>query len=359
MTIGIHVTPDGLYGVELAGGLGVPRLIRGPVLPDAVRMSDCVEGVLSQEQGAGEGWRRSEVVVGLHADYSQFSKLWNFPPTKKEGVGSALLRENASRFFRLSPQGLSTSSVKRRADGSVWAAATDLDIVREIESACAMRGIALRGIVPADSVEVGQECPKELRESSFSTAWRLAKLAQSTGEIDFNTSTGDRTALRGTRRRERLARAALLVSCGFFAVCPVVDARRIARDARQEYAELSARESTALTVANELARIDEELTAIAEAAALRRHHLDVLASLTAALPTGSVMTNLRLDSLGGSLTVLAPSADEILRRLSASPLVVEPELVGPVLVTTVAGRELNRLSLKFRHPVRTTIRESN
>lgn len=348
-----------MTAVEIVGRAGLPRLIQESAPPDTGRIADCVEEVLSQLLGTGEGGRRSELVVGLHSEYSQFSHLWNFPPTKSEEIGSALLRENASRFFRLSSEGLSTSTVKRCADDSAWAAATDLAIVREIEAVCVLLGITLRAIVPADSVSSTQECPEVLRESGSCAAWRLAKLAQSATAIDFNTATSGHSARRGSRSRERLAAAVLALTCALAAVLPVVDARSVARESRRAHAELVSRESTAVAIAEELSRIDESLRVIADAANFRSQQLDVLASLTAALPTGSVMTSLRLDSIGGSITVLAPSADEILKRLSASPLVVDPELVGPVLMTSVAGKELNRLSLKFRHPVRPAVRESN
>lgn len=350
-SIGIYVAPDAVYAVESSGRRHPLRLISGPGPVHTGGVANCITEILSQLPGTGGRWRRPDVVVGLHSEYSQFGRLWSFPPTKSAETSSALLRENASRFFRVSAQGLSTSSVRRRVDGDVWAAAADSALVRAIEAACATRPTRLRAIVPVDSIDLSTECPNELQESGSEFAWRLAMLAKSGRSIEFDTSTGQDSLGRGMRSRERLATAALLVTCLIAAVAPVVDARRIARVARQEYAGLKAQESRALAIAGELTRIDQGLSEIAGAAARRRQHLDVLASISTALPNGSVMTSLRLDSLGGSLTVLAPSADEIIRRLAVSPLLVDPELVGPVTVNTLVGKELSRLSVRFRHPV--------
>ena len=82
-----------------------------------------------------------------------------------------------------------------------------------------------------------------------------------------------------------------------------------------------------------------------------RSSIELLAHLAATLPIGTAMTHLQVDSTGGSMVVLTSSTDGVMKGLAQSPLFVAPEIVGPVTRERVGNRELERLSLRFRHRV--------
>ena len=85
--------------------------------------------------------------------------------------------------------------------------------------------------------------------------------------------------------------------------------------------------------------------------------IQLLAHLAAALPPGSVLTHLQVDSAGGTLIALAPSADGVLKGISESTLIAMPEIVGPVTRETTGSREVERVTVRFAHRMDTLARE--
>lgn len=66
-----------------------------------------------------------------------------------------------------------------------------------------------------------------------------------------------------------------------------------------------------------------------------------------ALPESTAVTALHIDSLGGSLTVLAPHAAATLEGVAAIPIVARVQMAGAVNREIAAGAELERATLRF------------
>lgn len=350
IAVGIYVGTDAVAAVEVDGSSGVRWVLTGPAPADVDAVAASINDLLSQLPVSMSSWRRRRVVIGLDTDYAQFKRLWGLPPIPSVTVGSALLRENASRFFRHSPHGLATSPVVIREADEVWASAADASVVRAVEQSCKTHGVELQALIPMESALEEQTPPEVLTERPSVNAWRLAQLMRAGGPIDFNTASVSALSYSRSPRRERLAAVALATASVLAATLPVLDAQRTVREAQRSHADWAAREATALATVAELEQVDAALVAIARAQSSRRHSIDVIAHLTATLPPGAVITHLQLDSVGGSLTTLAASADGVVKGLSASPLLVQPEIVGPVTRDRSAGKEFDRLSVRFRHP---------
>ncbi len=350
--IGIYVGPDAVAAVEVGAGSVPHWVLSGPAPVDGETLTTSITELLSRMPRSHGSWRRPRAVVGMHGEFAQYKRLWGLPPVADPTVGSALVRENAARFFRQTPHGLSTSAVVVRAPGEIWASAVDTSIVRTVSHCCKTHGVDLGALIPMDSVAADSPAPAVLADDASVKAWRLARIAAASGDIDFNSATLGTFHRTRSPRRERFALAALCMASALLATLPVLDAQRSARIARQGHAAIAAREAEALAMVAELNQVDAALLAIAQAQVSRRHSIDVIAHLTATLPPGAAITHLQLDSLGGTVTALASSADGVIKGLAASPLIVQPEIVGPVTRDRSAGREFDRLAVRFRHPVR-------
>lgn len=88
----------------------------------------------------------------------------------------------------------------------------------------------------------------------------------------------------------------------------------------------------------------------------------MLANLAEALPDSSAFTHLRLDSLGGSATILSVSAAAALTRMGGVAGIRDLRPTGLVTRETVNGMPLQRVSVRFtvssRAPAPRTARAS-
>ena len=104
--------------------------------------------------------------------------------------------------------------------------------------------------------------------------------------------------------------------------------------------------------AERVARDNELVThALGEVAVFdrgRRSATTMLAAMAKALPDGAVLLAFHLDSVGGSVVLLAPRAGVLLTRLEGVPAVTAPDIIGPVTRETVGGHEVERMTVRFR-----------
>ena len=95
--------------------------------------------------------------------------------------------------------------------------------------------------------------------------------------------------------------------------------------------------------------------ALEEVAAFDRDRQPVtllLEDLAHALPAGSALVTVRVDSAGGTLVALAPRAAALLERLEHVPFVSTPTFVGPVTREAAANAEVERVAIRFSRPRR-------
>ena len=131
------------------------------------------------------------------------------------------------------------------------------------------------------------------------------------------------------------------------AIAPGVAAERAGSAARAELGALTKARGELHEAEKNLGLVNGALAEVAEVENRRRSPLGFLAQLTSALPEGSAVVTLGIDSVGGTVVALTPQAASLVNRLDTIPLVVGPEIVGPVTREIVAGRELERVTVRF------------
>jgi hypothetical protein len=97
----------------------------------------------------------------------------------------------------------------------------------------------------------------------------------------------------------------------------------------------------------ELERVTQALAEAAAFDADRYSPTLLLADLTAALPQGSAVVAFTADTANGSVVALAPRAAAVVQPLEKVPGIVAPEIVGPVTREALAGRDLERVTIRF------------
>lgn len=82
--------------------------------------------------------------------------------------------------------------------------------------------------------------------------------------------------------------------------------------------------------------------------ASRRSTTTLLADLTRALPKEAALVAFRIDTAGGTLVALGTRAAQVMTALEAVKEIASPEIVGPVTRETMGGREVERVTVRFR-----------
>lgn len=98
----------------------------------------------------------------------------------------------------------------------------------------------------------------------------------------------------------------------------------------------------------EVKKVSDALGEVAAFDASRNSTTRALADLTRALPEESALVTLRLAGESGSLVALAPRAAAVLGALENVRGVESAEIVGPVTREVVAGKAIERLTVRFR-----------
>lgn len=123
---------------------------------------------------------------------------------------------------------------------------------------------------------------------------------------------------------------------------------------------LAPRRRVAVLAETELGRMTGALGEVSTFEARWRGSTHILAALARVLPDGSAIVALRItsgsDSAGGTLVVLAPRAAAVVDKLERSGVVVAPEVIGPITRESAGGREVERVSIRFRLPRATRAR---
>ena len=344
--IGIQVTCDHIRLVETVAGRVTRRVeVGGATSVEEVGTS--VSGVLALVSRSSRFAPTPTVVIALGAGLMQCKRIFGLPAVENQRVATGLVRESASRFFRSTTATLVTSEALLAADGSVRAAALSGALMHDLKRVTTARGTHLRAIVPFEALSEMEAAGAHTGSEDF--ALLAAGAAGKRDALRFNalgTAASRRTA---TQAEVRLALAALSVSLSLAIASPLIlGGWRRAND-RDSRVALGAQEESALRVAQELAAVSEGLLEISRYDSDSRSAIGVLAHISRALPAGGAITDLRIDSAGGSITALTPSADAFLRGLAASPLFDSPTVVGAVTRERSEERDLERVSLRFRH----------
>jgi hypothetical protein len=382
--LGIAISSDHVHAVLVEG----PRAAWAIVEPiDQRELCDVLTHVLEQAPAR----RRDPVAVAVGPSGCQLRRIDGLPPVSDPVVLQHLVQESANRFFLQGTHSLRVSTVRIVGSGSVWAAAAEEPIVHAVEMACAAQRRRLEVLVPSvvaiarlEPVEDGAftiidggirveaeasrglitslrrmshsgpppddngSLPTQLSDlgegaAQFAGAW-CATRVRPTDPLVF-----PRTSQRGDVPVRRIARAGvtLLVAGLFAASAPGVVAHFALANAEARLRDLGPERSAAMAQLADLRRVSLALAEIEDFVATRRERTIFIADLATRLPAGSAILDFQLDSLSGSMTIVAPTGSPLLAGLDSDGI-RSPAITGPVVRHDQGDAPTDRYNVRFR-----------
>ena len=317
-------------------------------------------------------WQRPRVHVAIGPAFAQLRRVHGLPPADTRTL-ERVVRESAGRFFLRNGVPISTSSVRRDADGSIWAAAFDDPVLHEVEAACARRGLKVSRFLP--SVAALRHAPRgahvrwqdgdAIVEASFddcrlADARRLpghdedAGLERPADALGATLAPMDEIALTvpesAASIRRRLLGSAVFAITGMIAAlaAPAIGPSLAAERAASELQSLASRRTAALGSASQLERIRANVAAVN---ALRSPSaLGDLATIATALPAELAILSYRADSAGITIAISGTGASSILADLDSIPGFLAPQMLGAVTrdQSMSNGAPLERATIRLR-----------
>lgn len=388
LRIGLGIGRDGVRAVALRGDRIAWAAERARTEEPLTRT---IELVLADAPIAR--WPRACLIAAVGPVNAQTKRLLGLPPFGRTSCVGDVVRESASRFFLKNGVPLVTTW-RPSADGTPWAAAVEQPVLEAIESACRMRRVRLAAVVPTVSVlgcvssgngteriawRDGDVCLELALENGALVAVRRASEAstlpiiESTRfvRLDVLGTNGYRfaDALGAARvrpdavlawsRRDNPARtvptwrltlagiAAIIASVASLGA-PGVAARSVERSARAHLMQLAPVRRDVAFAEREFAKLTGGLSEVAAFDAPRYPMNLLLADFARALPDESAFVTLRVDRNTSSLVVLTPRAAVMLTKLETIPGIERAEIIGPVTRELLAGKALERVTVRFR-----------
>jgi hypothetical protein len=388
MIVGLGIAIDAVRAVGVEGV--TPRWMLEVERGESEPLGD-VLAVLFQRAPLPR-WPRPRIVVAIGPAAAQVKRIAGLPPISDPAALAALVRECAGRFFLQNGTPLVATGVRLVEPGVAWAAAFEAPIIAAVEQACRAARVRVQAVVPSvvalhhavederivwhdgpvcaeiswanGALATARRLPADDRavSSSITPVPRLATLGERS--IRFADAYGaacidreEALVLRGSaaapvrapsRTRLAVAATALGFTCAAALIGPdlakVVALRRVT--ARLAALDASAREVR--EAERELMRMTTALGEVAAFSASRRSATLFLRDLSRALPAGSALVALQLDTAGGTLVAIAPRAVAVVHALEQVPAIASPEIVGPVTREVIGGRGLERITVRFR-----------
>lgn len=357
---------------------------------------DAVRTLLAR--GAVRRWPAARVTVAVGPTRARTKRLTGIPGTLDARILDRVVRESAPRFFLGSASQLAPSRIHRTASGDTLGAAIEAAVIEAVERACRARHLRLDAVVPTVAVlarvcRAGQAVwsdgetslaltfangrlegirraePMDADIDERGTDVPFAAPPQLSGLGNDAARFVDAYAAALATRSEPLAyrpedmgvhrhvvpgwRLAIPATLAAAFACmailaPGLLAERSQRIAARRIASVGEQRRASVIAQTELLKVTESLGEVARFDGSRREPTTLLASLARALPDGSAMTALRIDSTGAITTVLAPSAAAVLRRLDGVAGIGAAEVLGPVTRELIERRPLERVTVRFR-----------
>jgi hypothetical protein len=410
-TLGVALSHDAARAVVLERG----RIVWACETPvEQEQFADALRDLVAEARKAHGA--RGPIAVAVGPTRAQLRHLHGLPAVRDANTLSAIVQQNAGRYFRQNGVPMITTPVAERTGDAGWAGAiesTIFDVIADVGRELRVASIsvapvaALLGHAAPDSAlawrdgDVAMELRYEGDRLVESRSIPALLLTRAHGEgaafAPELRELGD-DALRyadafaaarggganplavhpaGERKRrdaQRLAAAGsvFIVAVIFAAIAPTLAAMRVQRSASAQLARLSSTSAPALLVERAVAdsaRLLARLVAFHRTAASRTL---LLATLSCAIEEPAMLLSLRLEPSGGTLTALAPSAADLLAMLEEVPELASPVIVGSVTpesrpsagpampmtpgvtAPSAAERSLERVTVRFKWRASTT-----
>jgi hypothetical protein len=388
VTLGLAVGADRVRAV-LARGEAVAWASEAGVGADTP-LSAAVAELLAQAPLGRIG--RPAVVATLGPALSQTRRITGLPAVDDVRLLTQIVHEGAGRFFLRNGRPLAVSGIRVDEPGVAWAAAFDAGTLLEVEAGCRAAGLRLRAVAPAVAllgvglqdervVWVDGDAEAEVRMDAAGRVLAVRRLppggAAPAGDptpVDALARLGEhgwrfadaygaarmpadealvlrpgRGGADGQVPAWRLALAGTAAALALAAAL-VLPLRTAAQEKAAQQARLDAvhrREGAALASDSALAQVTAALREVAAFDSTRASATLLLADINRALPRGSALLSVQVDTAGGTLVALTPRAASVLGPLDRVPGISTPAIVGPVTHEGVGGREMERVTLHF------------
>jgi hypothetical protein len=411
LRIGVDLgrTPDGSIAVHAVALRGVRVRWHAEQLLSPDEPLSRSLGVFLAGLPGSRAWPARHVTVALGPSFVQLKRLPGLPPLSDRRELSAAVRTNAARFFLRNGVPLATSTLRVDGPGVAWGAAIERPILDELAAACRSAGVRLANVVPtgavlgaittgyaigdADGVSTtvawqdgtnrygftylrgqlvaSQRSPRAISGPTESVALAGTRPAHTIGRAfagAYCAAVAWRSeqvawhpaydpALPENRRARKLAWSALVIALVAAAATPGLSATLSGRRAWEHVRAEAVKRRVALTTGDSLARVTAALSQVTTFAVTRRPATFTLRALTAALPKGSALLALQIDTVGGTLVALAPKTAILVAALAADPYFESVEVVGPVTRESVPGVQVSGSPAPPPHDVeRVTVR---
>lgn len=286
--------------------------------------------------------RRVHVSIAFGGEWVQLRRLGGLPNVGSVRVLTQLVRENERSFFLWKGAPSIVAELDVRANGEVWGAAFDRRAIECVEQAARLSRIMVRRAIP--SARLGS--PSEDTDADVLAV--AAALAPRRLALAWQLPPDPAHRLRRTRVGRAGIVAAFAASLGIAILGPGVRADRAGRVAARALARYKVAADTLARTQIELQRVSRRLARI-DAFQLERGRVTrLLAALSEATPESTAMLTLRVDSVEGALTVIAPQMAEVLPTLDELRGVFAPHIVGSITREAIGGAQVERASIRFR-----------
>lgn len=287
--------------------------------------------------------RRAHVSIAFGSEWVQVRRLGGLPNVGSVRVLTELVRENERSFFLWKGASNVVPELDVRSNVEVWGAAFDRRAIEGVEEAARLSCMTVRRAIPSARLRsaAGMEADADSLAVAAALAPRRLALAWRLGPDAAH-----------TLRRARAVRTGIVTafaaSLAVAAFGPGFRADRDASAARRELARYAGAADTLARMQIELQRVSRRLARLDAFQRERGRVTRLLAALSEATPESTAMLTLRVDSVEGALTVIAPQMAEVLPTLDELRGVFAPRIVGSITREALDGAQVERASIRFR-----------
>ena len=332
---------------------------------------------------------RARVTIVLSPRWVDTKQLHGLPAVGSARLATELLRENERSFF-LWHDRPATIVAQFGRDGAAWGAAFDTEFLdglahavqatrlrvvdiapavsalaaafpnRRLAWSCGEHAFAIQGSrdglihlqrqIADDNVE-SPSVPDLLRSLGADAARFLPAYAAAVvrRRLPLGWRPGaDPVRLRRQNHIVNAAACIALITAGAAAaLAPGLRAVLLTKASERELQRLSVTQRELASTQSELRRVSDALDGAARFTADRGAVTRMLAAFSEAAPESTAILDIRVDSVEGSFTAIAPRVAELLPALATADGIVAPQITGAVARQTIVGARLERASFRF------------